>query len=135
VATNIIYNRIFAGLKALLKGKNRVYIKGEKVPTRAAEYVRLSLESSPFQIENTGAAVSMRYTVYLDFITNHIENTRYVTQAIHDIEDVLKDNPYYKPSGVYYWHDGAILESEFGPVEDDEYAARIVWSTTNTEVG
>ena len=134
MATNIIYDRIFKGLKAILKSKNRVFVRGEKVPTRSNEFVRLSLESSPFQIENTGPTSAMRYTVYVDFITNHRENTRYVTQSIADISDILNDNPCYSSGGVYYWHDGVIQESEFGPADEDEYAARLVWSATHTEI-
>jgi hypothetical protein len=76
----------------------------------------------------------MRYTVYVDFITNHQENIRYVTQAVADITDLLNDNPHYTSGGVYYWHDGVIQESEFGPTEEDEYAARLVWSATHTEI-
>jgi hypothetical protein len=135
MATNIIYDKIFKGLQAVL-GRNTV-VMGDQLP-RSAEYVQLSLESEPELIENTGASYAMRYTVNIDLITNRAKKPKYLTQALSDIRNDLNTNTAYSPSGVYHWHDGQTLTSETGDALDENekqmYAARIIWAATHTEV-
>ena len=135
MATNIIYNKIFKGLKLILG--NRAVVKGDRLP-RGAEYIQLSMASMPELIENTGPSISMLYSVNVDLITNRAIKPKYITQAISDIENTLNANPAFTLGSVYYWHDGQILPSEYGEALDENekqmYAARISWTATHTEI-
>lgn len=128
MATNIIYDRIFKGL-ILILGKNTVV--ADDLGKTSSEYTRLSLESSPEMIENTGPTVSMRYSINIDIITNRAKRSKYITQAVSNILSKLNANPAYNAGGVYYWHDGQIIPGEYG--EGEDYASRIVWQATHTE--
>jgi len=135
MAVNIIYDRIFKGLKAVL-GK-RTVVQGDQLP-RVAEYIELSMASMPEHIEVTGPSRAMLYTVNVDLITNKANKPKYMTQAISDIIDNLNDNPAYTTGGVYYWHNGQVIPGEYeGALDDNDkqlYAARILWTATHTEI-
>ena len=135
MATNIIYDRIFKGLKLVLG--NKAVIRGSD-STRFNEYISLSMAESPGLIENTGASYAMLYSVNIDLITNRANKTKYMSQMLSDVLESLNDNPAYTADGVYYWHDGQILTSEDGEEldEDDKqlFAHRILWTATHTEI-
>jgi len=134
MATNIIYDRIFKGLKKVLG--RRAIVEGDLAP-KSAEFIRLSLESSPELIENTGPTHAMLYSINIDFVTNRARRAKYITQALSNILDLLNEAPAYTTGGVYYWHDAKIITSEYGEAFDDEdqklYDSRIVWTCTHTE--
>ncbi len=129
MAVNIIYDRIFKGLKLILG--RRAIIEGDTAP-KSADYILLSMESSPELIENTGPSIAMLYSVNVDYITNRAKRPKYITQELSNILDKLNSSPAYTSGGVYYWHDGKILTSEYGSGEG--YAARILWTATHTEL-
>ena len=135
MATNIVYDRIFKGLKLILG--RRAVIEGDLEP-KAAEFIRLSVESSPELIENTGASYAMLYSINIDLVTNRAKKPKYITQALANISRLLNQNTAYTASSVYYWHDGAIEGTEPGLALDDEgkelYAGRILWTATHTEI-
>ena len=134
MATNILYDRIYAGLRLIL-GKNTVILN--EPDSKSSEYARLSIESSPELLENTGPTFSMRYSVNIDIIMNRAKRSKYVTQAVTNVLHKLNSNPAYTAGGVYYWHDMEILPSEPGSALDDDgkelYAWRILWTATHTE--
>jgi hypothetical protein len=134
MATNIIYDRIFKGLKLILG--RRAIVRRDDAP-KSADYILLSMESSPELLENTGATFAMRYAVNIDFITNRAKKSQYITQEISNILFKLNSNPAYTVGDVYYWHDMAIEDSDFGELLDDNdrqiYAGRILWTATHTE--
>ena len=135
MATNIIYDRIFKGLKLILG--RRAIIEGDNEP-KSSEFIRLSMESSPELIENTGASYAMLYSINIDLVTNRAKRAKYLSQAVSNILNLLNQNTAYDTSGVYYWHDGQVLTSEFGEAYDEDekqvYAARILWTATHTEL-
>jgi len=134
MSTNITYDRIFKGLKLIL-GKNTII--EDDLDKRTAEYVRLSTESSPELIENMGATFAMLYSINIDIVTNKAKRAKYLTQSVSNLLHTLNSNTAYTSGGVYYWHDGRILTSEPGEALDEngkqEYAWRILWTTTHTE--
>jgi len=134
MATNIVYDRIFKGLKLVL-GRSAV-IDGDLEP-KAAEFIRLSQESYPELIENTGASYAMLYSINIDLVTNRAKRPKYITQALANISRLLNQNTAKTTSGIYYWHDGAILTTEPSLALDDDgkelYAGRILWTATHTE--
>jgi broad specificity polyphosphatase/5'/3'-nucleotidase SurE len=135
MATNIIYDRIFKGLKLILG--RRAVIEGDLEP-KAAEFIRLSTETSPELIENTGASYAMLYSINIDLVTNRAKRPKYITQALANIIRLLNQNTAYTTGGVYYWHDGAIITTEPGTLLDEDgqviYAGRILWTATHTEL-
>jgi len=135
MATNIIYDRIFKGLKLIL-GRSAV-VEGDRMP-HSAEYVRLSLSSNPEMVENTGASYAMAYFVNIDLVTNKANKPKYMTQAIADIMNDLNSHTAYTADSVYYWHTSEILSSEpDGALDENDkqlYAARILWTCTHTEI-
>ena len=131
MATNIIYDRILKGLKTIIG--NRAIIADSDSP-KSSEYTLLSMASSPELIENTGPSISMLYSVNIDIMTNKARKSRYLSQAVSDVLDSLNANPAYTTGGVYYWHDGQVLTSEYGSIEEEGYAHRILWTATHTEV-
>ena len=134
MSTNITYDRIYKGLKLVL-GKNTVIMN--EVDSKASEYVRLSVETSPELLENTGPTFAMRYFINIDIVMNRAKRAKYVTQAVSNVLHKLNSNPAYTANGVYYWHDMAILTSEAGEELDEDgkalYAWRILWTATHTE--
>jgi hypothetical protein len=134
MATNIMYDRIFKGLKLILG--RRCIIEGDLEP-KSSEIIKLSMESSPELIENTGASYAMLYSINIDLITNRAKRSKYITQAVSNILNSLNQNTAYNVSGAYYWHDGKVITSEYGEALDEDeqqlYAARILWTATHTE--
>ena len=135
MATNIIYDRIFKGLKLVLG--RRTIVRRDDAP-KSSDYILLSMESSPTLIENMGASFAMRYSVNIDFITNRAKKSQYITQQISNLLRLLNDNPAKTTSGIYYWHDMAIEDTDFGELLDEDdrqiYAGRILWTATHTEI-
>ena len=135
MAVNIIYDKIFAGLKIVL-GRHTV-VEDDLAP-KSSEYIRLSKEAEPELLENAGGSFSMLYSVNIDLITNQAKRAKYITQAMSNIVRLLNDNPAKTTDGVYYWHDGQMLSSDPGPAFDEEdkqmYAGRILWQATHTEI-
>lgn len=135
MATNIMHDIIFNGLKKILG--RRVVIDGEPEP-KSAEFIRISMESSPELLENTGASYAMLYSVNIDLVTNRARRAKYITQTLSNILEALNQEPAYTSGGVYYWHDGKILTSEYGEAFDENdqkiYDGRILWTCTHTEV-
>jgi hypothetical protein len=134
MATNIIYDRIFKGLKLIL-GKSAV-VEGDRMP-RAAEYIQLSEESYPELIENTGPTTAMLYSINIDLITNRAKKPKYISQQLSNIRNLLNTNTAYTTGGVYYWHNGTILATDPERAVDENgqeiYAARLLWTATHTE--
>jgi len=128
MATNIIYDRIFKGLKILLG--RRAIIMGDDAP-KSSDYILLSMESSPELIENTGPTTAMLYSVNIDFVTNRAKKAKYITQQLSNIWNILNNNTAYTAKGVYYWHGAETINSEFG--EGEGFASRILWTATHTE--
>ena len=129
MATNIIYDRIFKGLKLVLG--RRCLIGNDNAP-KSADYIVISLESTPELLENTGASFSMLYSVNIDYVTNRAKKAEYITQEMSNIIRKLNDNPAKTTGGVYYWHDGQVLPGE--PEEGEGFTRRILWTATHTEL-
>ena len=135
MAVNIIYDRIFKGLRSVIGPR---VIVGNTKAAGSAEYVRLSMAGNPEHIETTGPSRAMLYSVNIDLITNKSSNARYLSQAVSNIIDSLNDNTAYAPDGVHYWINGQVIPSEYGPLTDEDgqeiYDARILWTATHTEI-
>ena len=126
--TNILYDRIYKGLKMILG--RRVIIEGDNEP-KAAEFIKLSEGSGAELLENTGASYAMSYSINIDLVTNRAKRSKYITRAVSNIIRALNENTALTSGGIYYWHDGHVSSGES---VDDDYAARINWTATHTEI-
>ena len=97
MATNIIYDRIFKGLKLVLG--NKAVIKGSD-SNKFNEYISLSMAESPELIENTGASYAMLYSVNIDLVSNRATKPKYMSQMLSDVIENLNDNPAYTSGWV-----------------------------------
>ena len=129
MATNIIYDRIFKGLKSVIGGS---VVLGTDATTRKPEYFRLHLANSPEQVENFGSSITMLYTVNIDFNTNNSDNQKYLSQAISNALNSLNNNAYYVDGSTYHWHGGNVINSEYG--NGDGFDSRIIWTCYHSEL-
>lgn len=124
MSANILYDRIYAGLKYALQGQKLPVVDDEVISGSA---INFGYENR-VQIARHSNGSAYRYTVLIHVHVNQ-NDPKIIAQRVEDVLYQLSATPTVYIGGTYHYHDGEVTGTEA-----DEGGMTIIYEVTYNEV-
>ncbi len=131
MAYDVLYNRMYKGLKLMINSKSNFDAFTDSETPRGAAYYLISNEDIVTGSPGTGSSTFIGL-FNIDFYTNKIKDT-FIKDNKSKILEILADNNHYSTSSITYYFNGNVLGVEAAE-EDSPYAFRVKYEITHEKV-